>query len=249
MNMGFYLLLRARRLPVAAHPVVKRLLQYRQLLQQLAPLETVATKQLDELLSAFKNGTLPILQENGLGSKKETNKQLRLLSLTKTMKKVQDAETLDDFDSDSDKVSKNKEKTKSEIKSSKSSKLKINEPKAETDKLPWENNFDDENIGFGSEDGDEGDAEMDESGGPDNSELQEEGDSKRAITWQMAKNKGLTPHRKKEQRNPRVKHRNKFRKAKIRRKGQVREPRTEVKRYGGEMSGIKKTLTKSVKIK
>lgn len=69
MNMGFYLLLRARRLPVAAHPVVKRLLQYRQLLQQLAPLETVATKQLDELLSASKNGTLPILQENGLGPK------------------------------------------------------------------------------------------------------------------------------------------------------------------------------------
>lgn len=46
---------------------------------------------------------------------------------------------------------------------------------------------------------------------------------KRAITYQIAKNKGLTPHRKKEQRNPRVKHRNKFRKAKIRRKGAVRE--------------------------
>lgn len=29
------------------------------------------------------------------------------------------------------------------------------------------------------------------------------------------------PHRKKEQRNPRVKHRNKYRKAKIRRKGAV----------------------------
>lgn len=47
-------------------------------------------------------------------------------------------------------------------------------------------------------------------------------DAKRAITYQIAKNKGLTPHRKKEQRNPRVKHRNKFRKAKIRRKGAVR---------------------------
>lgn len=45
--------------------------------------------------------------------------------------------------------------------------------------------------------------------------------AKRAITYKMAKNKGLTPHRKKEQRNPRVKHRNKFRKAKIRRKGAV----------------------------
>ena len=37
----------------------------------------------------------------------------------------------------------------------------------------------------------------------------------------MAKNKGLTPKRKKEYRNPRVKHRLKYRKAKIRRKGQV----------------------------
>lgn len=44
---------------------------------------------------------------------------------------------------------------------------------------------------------------------------------KRAITYEIAKNKGLTPHRKKEQRNPRVKHRNKYRQAKIRRKGAV----------------------------
>lgn len=47
--------------------------------------------------------------------------------------------------------------------------------------------------------------------------------SKRAITYEMAKNKGLTPHRKKEQRNPRVKHRMKYRKAVIRRKGAVRK--------------------------
>lgn len=38
---------------------------------------------------------------------------------------------------------------------------------------------------------------------------------------QMAKNKGLTPKRKKIDRNPRVKNREKFRRAKIRRKGQV----------------------------
>lgn len=55
----------------------------------------------------------------------------------------------------------------------------------------------------------------------DVAENNEETGSKRAITYQIAKNKGLTPHRKKEQRNPRVKHRNKFRKANIRRKGAV----------------------------
>lgn len=38
---------------------------------------------------------------------------------------------------------------------------------------------------------------------------------------QMAKNRGLTPRRKKIDRNPRVKHREKFRRANIRRKGQV----------------------------
>lgn len=47
-------------------------------------------------------------------------------------------------------------------------------------------------------------------------------DEKRGITYQIAKNKGLTPRRKKELRNPRVKNRMKYRKAKIRRKGQVR---------------------------
>lgn len=62
----------------------------------------------------------------------------------------------------------------------------------------------------------------------DNSELEgdvaaqvEDKSGKRAITYEMAKNKGLTPKRSKEQRNPRVKHRNKFRKANIRRRGQV----------------------------
>ncbi|XP_044742679.1 something about silencing protein 10 [Chrysoperla carnea] len=72
---------------------------------------------------------------------------------------------------------------------------------------------------------------------------------KRAITYEIAKNKGLTPHRKKEQRNPRVKHRNKYRQAKIRRKGAVREVRKELSRYGGEISGIKSNVTKSIKIK
>lgn len=73
--------------------------------------------------------------------------------------------------------------------------------------------------------------------------------AKRGITYQIAKNKGLTPHRKKEQRNPRVKHRNKYKKALIRRKGAVREVRREISRYGGEISGIKATVSKSIKIK
>jgi U3 small nucleolar RNA-associated protein 3 len=44
---------------------------------------------------------------------------------------------------------------------------------------------------------------------------------KRRLTYQIEKNKGTTPYRKKEYRNPRVKHRIKYRKAQISRKGQV----------------------------
>lgn len=50
---------------------------------------------------------------------------------------------------------------------------------------------------------------------------------KRAITYEMAKNKGLTPKRRKELRNPRVKNRKKYEKARIRRKGQVESEKKE----------------------
>ena len=56
------------------------------------------------------------------------------------------------------------------------------------------------------------------------------------------------PNRKKEQRNPRVKHRKKYEKAKSRRKGQVLPVVTEHV-YAGERSGIRATVSKSVKLK
>lgn len=73
-------------------------------------------------------------------------------------------------------------------------------------------------------------------------------DSKRAINYQILKNKGLTPHRKKENRNARVKKRNRYAKAQKKLKsvravysGGLSGP------YEGEKTGIKKNLTKSVK--
>ncbi|KAG8309032.1 Something about silencing protein 10 [Homalodisca vitripennis] len=72
---------------------------------------------------------------------------------------------------------------------------------------------------------------------------------KRGITFEIAKNKGLTPKRKKENRNPRVKNKNKFRKATVRRKGQVRGVYKEISRYGGEPFGIKASVSKSIKLK
>ena len=76
----------------------------------------------------------------------------------------------------------------------------------------------------------------------------EDEEEKRAITYKIAKNKGLTPKRSKLQRNPRVKNRMKFEKAKKRRKGAVREIRDQSKKYGGEVSGINKRVKKGVKI-
>merc|ERR1711962_649092 len=76
----------------------------------------------------------------------------------------------------------------------------------------------------------------------------EEG-GKRMITYEMSKNKGLIRNRRKELKNPRVKHKMKFKKAIVKRKGVVREVQREVNRYGGETTGITAMLSRSTKIK
>jgi U3 small nucleolar RNA-associated protein 3 len=76
----------------------------------------------------------------------------------------------------------------------------------------------------------------------------EEG-GKRGASYEIIKNKGLTPHRKKANRNPRVKKRQMYAKAVIARKGQVREVVTPGAAYGGEATGIKANLSKGRKIK
>lgn len=83
-------------------------------------------------------------------------------------------------------------------------------------------------------------------------EVQEEigPDGKRAITYAIEKNKGLAPKRNKDVRNPRVKKRKKF-EAKKKKLGSMKaiykggESRGG---YGGEMTGIKRNLVKSVKL-
>ncbi|KAG0609316.1 hypothetical protein M758_8G175500 [Ceratodon purpureus] len=74
-------------------------------------------------------------------------------------------------------------------------------------------------------------------------------EGKRSITWQMEKNRGLTPHRKKLNKNPRKKYKLKHEKAVIRRKGQVREIRQASTNYGGEASGIRTNISRSVRFK
>lgn len=75
-------------------------------------------------------------------------------------------------------------------------------------------------------------------------------DGKRAITYAIEKNKGLTPKRKKEVRNPRVKKRKKF-DEKLKKLSSVRQVYKGGEGrggYGGELTGIKSNIIKSVKL-
>ena len=80
----------------------------------------------------------------------------------------------------------------------------------------------------------------------------EETDKRRDAGYKIMKNKGLTRIRKKENRNSRVKNRRKYEKAVMRRKGQVqdtiREGPSDGASYGGEETGIRTHLKKSVRI-
>ncbi|KAL1885537.1 something about silencing protein 10 [Paecilomyces lecythidis] len=83
-------------------------------------------------------------------------------------------------------------------------------------------------------------------------EIQEEigPDGKRAITYQIEKNKGLAPKRNKDVRNPRVKKRKKY-EQKQKKLGSVRQVYKGGEGrggYAGELTGIKKNLVKSVKL-
>lgn len=75
-------------------------------------------------------------------------------------------------------------------------------------------------------------------------------DGKRKISYQIEKNKGLTPHRKKDVRNPRVKKRKKFdeKKKKLASMKPVYKGGEGRGGYGGELTGIKKGLVKSTKL-
>ena len=79
--------------------------------------------------------------------------------------------------------------------------------------------------------------------------MEDEVDGERAISKAILKNRGLVAHKAKINRNPRVKKREQYRKALIRRRGNVREVRTQEGHvYGGETTGIKSRLSRSRKI-
>lgn len=209
-NVAFYLVLKAKRVSIKNHPLVKRLVQMRQLLLQLEDkYERVVRPQLEQILEHIANGDDLIFQMGAEKIEKPKKKSSKLKFLSAMERNEQGEEASEGSSDDEDVLP------------------SVGKEKAAT-----------------ASDSDEGEEAMEE----DVEEMGED-DERRQITYQMSKNKGLTPHRKKELRNPRVKHRNKFRKAIIRRKGAVRTVRKEDKRYGGEVSGIKASTKKGIKIK
>ncbi|XP_032440120.1 something about silencing protein 10-like isoform X1 [Xiphophorus hellerii] len=176
-NISFYLVLKAKRIPAHNHPVIERLLAYRNLINEL---------------SAVDARLAPEFRKHLAGDEKdETSKRKTEGKKTKVPKqKMQDSGETPSENSDSD--------------LDEDAALRFYKEVEERVKLKRKN----KNPEPVEENDDEGDEELDQ-------------DAKRGITYQMAKNKGLTPKRKKIDRNPRVKHREKFRRAKIRRRGQV----------------------------
>lgn len=197
-NISFYLILKARRVPAHGHPVIERLVTYRNLINKLSVVDQKLSSEIRLLLTA-KEGAV----------KKDLNPKAKLTKTKPKSVKQTDANAGLTEDPEFDEAALESYK---EVEDRRELKRKKEENGAEERAL-------------------------------------EEQDAKRAITYQIAKNRGLTPRRKKIDRNPRVKHREKFRRAKIRRRGQVREVRREEQRYSGELSGIRAGVKKSIKLK
>jgi U3 small nucleolar RNA-associated protein 3 len=228
-QIGYYLVLKSKRISVQNHPVIKRLVQFRSLLHQLENAGTKLQPEIDDLLEKIRLGKpLSNVEICSVAPQQPPQKKLRILGKPKAVEPNVSEKT--------------KQPTKQKA-------VSVELTRDEQDAVQFykavrQQKENSESEGDTDEDKPARDAPV-----ADIQENEEQETGKRAINYQISKNKGLTPHRSKEQRNPRVKHRMKFRKAQIRRKGAIREPRKELKRYGGEMSGIKATVVRSVKLK
>jgi len=77
---------------------------------------------------------------------------------------------------------------------------------------------------------------------------EDDAEGRREIGGKIMANRGLTPHRSKDTKNPRVRLKNKFAKAVVRRKGKVRDMKVGATTYGGEETGVKTSVIKSRKL-
>ncbi|KAM7052633.1 something about silencing protein 10 [Acridotheres tristis] len=215
-NISFYLVLKAKRMPVHSHPVIERLLAYRNIINDLAVIDQRLSPQVRMLLRNYYDKKEEKLRKENkfsvfLTMDGKKNKPKR--ASVPVNGQAAAAESSDESELDEEAA------------------LKYYKMMEEKLALKRKRTGDQDVL-----------EEAAVSEGEDPSK-------KRGVTYQMIKNKGLTPKRRKIDRNPRVKHREKFRRAKIRRKGQVREVRRELHRYAGELSGIRAGVKKGRKLK
>ncbi|XP_063271332.1 something about silencing protein 10 [Prinia subflava] len=218
-NISFYLVLKSKRMPVHSHPVIERLVAYRNIINDLAVIDQRLSPQVRMLL------------RNYYDKKEEKLRKENKFSVFLTMdgKKNKPKRAPAPVNGQAAAAESSDESDESEL--DEEAALKYYKMMEEKLALKRKRTGDKDVL-----------EETVVSEGEDPSK-------KRGVTYQMIKNKGLTPKRRKIDRNPRVKHREKFRRAKIRRKGQVREVRRELHRYAGELSGIRAGVKKSRKLK
>lgn len=245
-NIAAYLMFKAKGTNLKLHPVTGRLVEYKLLIDSLEAMDRIVKPQIESLVERLESGEKLdniIKEEKRRARKKEMKngaktKKLKLLQKKKVPEEEKDLPV--------EKTKKRKLDKREDLTGDE--KMAVELYKAiKRNKIDLQEESEDED-----EEEDDDEAAAGEARVLNNDEVEpEDGEEpgKRGITYQIAKNKGLMPKRSKLQRNPRVKNRMKYEKAKKRRKGAVREVRTETTRYGGEMSGINARVKKGVKFR
>ncbi|NXR67938.1 SAS10 protein, partial [Rhadina sibilatrix] len=218
-NISFYLVLKSKRMPVHSHPVIERLVAYRNIINDLAPIDQKLSPQVRMLLRNYYDKKEKKLQKE--------NKFSVFLTMDGKKNKPKCASVpVNGQDAAAAAAESSDESELDEEAALKYYRMMEEKLALKRKRIGDEDVLEEAAVSEG-----------------------EDPNKKRGVTYQMIKNKGLTPKRRKIDRNPRVKHREKFRRAKIRRKGQVREVRRELHRYAGELSGIRAGVKKSRKLK
>ena len=253
-NIAAYLMFRAQGESLTLHPVTGRLVQYRQLLDSLKPMDEIVMPGVEALLERLDLGdevSTLVREEKRRARRKAEGGRKKKLSLAHKEE--------DQVVPEKKKKRKRKNKDVEEDALENISGLTHDERMAVELYNVIKKSRKNEDLEESADEGDDLIESLDrveEASGEetigattnDGAEYDEEGEEKRAVTYKMAKNKGLMPKRSKLQRNPRLKNRMKFEKATKKRKGAVRPIRDQQSKYSGEAFGVNARVKKGVKL-
>ena len=252
-NISTYLMFKAKGINLTLHPVTGRLVQYRQLLDQVESVGGDVMEQVNSLLSGLGKGedVKTLVKEE----KRRVARELkRKNSKPLKFKKLEPESAGRKGEKKKKKDEKESPKAEEGLTRDEQMALEVYQAMRKKKEDVQQSEDESENEDVEEEEAEESTSVPESSGNTynnENEDLEEDDldidDGKRGITYKIAKNKGLTPKRSKLQRNPRVKNRVKYQKAMKRRKGAVREVRDQNTKYGGEASGINMRVKKGVK--